>query len=271
MGINISSPPSLVSLLVIIVSFLILVHNVEPASFNFPTFGPYTNDITFQGDAFASNGVLQLTKLGNGSAPLPNSAGRASYAGPVRLWDAKRGELAGFTTTFSFVVAPTSLGLFGDGISFFIAPFNSYIPQNSSGGFLGLFSAESALNAYQNQIVAVEFDSFGNPWDPVSSHIGIDINSIVSATTVPWQNGNLVSQITAFATVSYEPVTKNLSVMVSYPQSQVNQNVSSSSLSFVVDLRTVLPQWVRVGFSGATGQLVEVHKILSWSFNSSFS
>ncbi|KAJ1380206.1 Legume lectin, alpha chain, conserved site [Sesbania bispinosa] len=209
-----------------------LVHNVEPASFNFPNFGPYTNDITFQGDAFASNGVLQLTKLGNGSAPLPNSAGRASYAGPVRLWDAKRGELAGFTTTFSFVVAPTSPA--------------------------GLF-------------VAVEFDSFGNPWDPVSSHIGIDINSIVSSTTVPWQNGNLVSQITAFATVSYEPVTKNLSVMVSYPESQVNQNVSSSSLSFVVDLRTVLPQWVRVGFSGATGQLVEVHKILSWSFNSSFS
>ncbi|KAK7309594.1 hypothetical protein RJT34_06453 [Clitoria ternatea] len=270
---NISRPVSLMSLLVIIISFfMMLVHNVNSASFNFPSFGPYTTDITFQGDAFASNGVLQLTKIGNGSVPSPNSVGRASYAGPVHLWDAKRGELAGFTTTFSFVVAPNGPGLFGDGISFFIAPFTSYIPQNSAGGFLGLFNADSALNAYENQIVAVEFDSFGNSWDPVSAHIGIDINSIVSAKTVPWQNGNLVNnQITAFANVSYAPVTKTLSVQVSYPQNQVNQNVSSNSLSFVVDLRTVLPEWVRVGFSAATGQLVEAHKILSWSFSSSLS
>ncbi|KAK7307280.1 hypothetical protein VNO77_40198 [Canavalia gladiata] len=258
------------SLLVIIISILMVAHNVKSASFNFPSFGPYTNYITFQGDAFASNGVVQLTKLGQGNnVPLPNSVGRASYTGPVHLWDVKSGQLAGFTTTFSFVVAPSSPGLFGDGISFFIAPFNSYIPQNSSGGFLGLFSADSAFNAYENQVVAVEFDSYGNSWDPVSSHIGIDINSIVSAKTVPWVNGNLVSPVTAFATVTYEPITKNLSAIVTYPQSQVYQNVSSSSLSFVIDLRTVLPEWVRIGFSGATGQLVEVHKILSWSFNSS--
>lgn len=271
MAINISMPPSLLSLFVIIISFLTLAHNVNSATFSFPSFDPYTKDITFQGDAFASNGVLQLTKFGKGSAPLPNSAGRASYAGPVRLWDAKRGQLVRFSTAFTFVVAPTSPGLFGDGISFFIAPFNSNIPKNSSGGFLGLFNADTALNAYKNQIVAVEFDSYGNPWDPVSSHIGIDINSIASATTVPWQNGNVVNQIVAFASVSYEPVTKNLSVLVSYPQSHLNQNVSSSSLSFVVDLRTILPEWVRVGFSGATGQLVEVHKVLSWTFSSSFN
>ncbi|XP_057443633.1 lectin 7-like [Lotus japonicus] len=266
MALNISSPPSIMSLFMIIMSFLILAHNVNSANFNFPSFGPYTNSITFQGDAFETNGVLQLTKTAYG-APLPNSAGRASYAGPVHLWDSKTGELAGFTTTFTFIQAPTGPGLHGDGISFFLAPFNSTIPKNSTGGFLGLFSEDSAFNAYQNQIVAVEFDSFGNTWDPVSSHIGIDINSIVSATTASWQNGNYASVSSAFATVSYEPVAKNLTVAVR----QGSESVPSASLSFVVDLRTVLPEWVRVGFSGATGQLVEQHKIFSWNFSSSFT
>ena len=94
-----------ISVVTITVSlFLMLAHNVT--SFQFPpaSFGN-TNGIAFHGDAFVSNGTLHLTKIVNG-APLPNSAGRAFYAQPVRLWDAKTGELAGFTTTFSFVVAP---------------------------------------------------------------------------------------------------------------------------------------------------------------------
>lgn len=144
----------------------------------------------------------------------------------------------------------------------------SNIPKNSSGGFLGLFSADFALNAYQNKTFVVEFDSFGNSWDPVSAHIGIDINTIASATTAQWSSDNVLNGFTAFAIVNYEPVTKNLTMLVSYPGSHVNG--TSSSLSFVIDLRTVLPEWVRVGFSGATGQLVEVHKILSWTFSSSF-
>ena len=40
-------------------------------------------------------------------------------------------------------------------------------------------------------------------------------------------------------------------------------------LSFIVDLRTVLPEWVNDGFSAATGEFNQSHTILSWSFNSS--
>ncbi|XP_027364526.1 anti-H(O) lectin 1-like, partial [Abrus precatorius] len=257
---------SLVSVLTIIISFVMLTQTVKSVSFTFPSFGSYTNqnDITFQGDTSLVRGAIELT----GAAP--KSAGRASYAAPVQLWDAKTGKLASFTTSFSFVVAPNGPGLFGDGIAFFIAPFNSNIPQNSSGGFLGLFSANTALNAYQNQLVAVEFDSFpGNPWDPSYSHVGIDVNSIASVTTTKWEAGNDENGFIAFATVNYEPITKNLSVLVSYPHSYVNG--TSSSLSFAIDLRTILPEWVRIGFSGATGQLVEIHKIHSWTFSSNLS
>ncbi|KAL1290116.1 hypothetical protein AAHE18_20G106300 [Arachis hypogaea] len=215
-------------------------------------------DIVFEGDADYSNGGLTLTKIVN-SAPIGNSAGRASYSSPVRLWD------AAFTTTFSFTVEPFLYKPFGDGIAFFIAPFVSELPKKSSGGYLGLFNADTALDSYKNQIVGVEFDSFSNAWDPNTAHIGIDVNSIASVTTTPWQPGNVAS-----ATIDYEPVSTNLSVYVRYSLVSNNVNGSSSSISFVIDLRTVLPEWVKVGFSGSTGQVVDVHRILSWSFNSTF-
>jgi hypothetical protein len=58
-------------------------------------------------------------------------------------------------------------------------------------------------------------------------------------------------------------------VVVTYPESY-GVSGTSSSASFIIDLRNVLPEWVRIGFSGATGQLVELHKVLSWAFKSSF-
>ncbi|XP_054824112.1 lectin 7-like [Prosopis cineraria] len=256
------------ALTVLLVSFLVLSpHHVNSLSFRFRSFHSYDhNVITFQGDAFASHGHLQLTKTIHG-VPQPNSAGQASYSAPVRLWDAKTGKLAAFTTSFSFIVSPSSSSyssLFGDGISFFIAPFSSGIPSNSTGGFLGLFSEPTALNSYANRIVAVEFDTFGNPWDPKSAHVGVDVNSIASVKTVSW---NVEKGLTGIATISYDPSEKILSVYVRYPESKVKR--SESRLSVNIDLRTVMPEWVRVGFSGATGEVVELHQILAWDFISS--
>ena len=41
------------------------------------------------------------------------------------------------------------------------------------------------------------------------------------------------------------------------------------SLSYRIDLMDVLPEWVTIGFSAATGQYGERHTLLSWEFNSS--
>lgn len=70
------------------------------------------------------------------------------------------------------------------------------------------------------------------------------------------------------ATISYDPIVEELSVYVRYPD-QRNVKGTSSNLRVSVDLGAILPEWVRVGFSGSTGQLVEIHKIISWSFLSS--
>ena len=43
----------------------------------------------------------------------------------------------------------------------------------------------------------------------------------------------------------------------------------NTTLSYHIDLSKVLPEWVTIGFSAATGMNVERHTVLSWEFNSS--
>lgn len=223
------------------------------------------NQIHFQGDAFPSNNVLQLTK-NQIDASITSSVGRASYIDPVHVWDQKTGKLTDFTTHFSFTMKAVDPSKFGDGISFFLAPFDSEIPNGSSGGYLGLFNAQSAFNGNNNnQIVAVEFDSYNNTWDPPSDHVGINVNSIKSVSSVNWQS-SIKDGRTANAWVAYNSTSKNLSVFLTYADEPVY--IGNSSVWYVIDLREVLPEWVRVGFSAATGDWVEIHNIISWSFNS---
>ncbi|XVF17392.1 hypothetical protein REPUB_Repub10bG0117800 [Reevesia pubescens] len=195
---------------------------------------------------------------------LTGSIGRASYNQPVRLWDASNRKLTDFTTHFSFILRAVDLSEYGDGISFFLAPFESKMRPNSSNGFLALFNSTS--NSSNNNIVAVEFDSFRNEWDPSDDHVGININSIISVKTVTWDS-SIKNGSRANAWVSYNSTTRNLSVFLTYADNPVFSE--DSSLAYIVDLRDILPEWVRIGFSAATGRQVEIHNILTRSFDSS--
>ena len=161
--------------------------------------------------------------------------------------------------------------LHGDGFTFYLASLDFDFPDNSSGGFFGLFNKKTAFNTSLNQVVAVEFDSFANEWDPNfpqsdSPHIGIDINSIRSVATAPWPLDIQPQGSIGKARISYQSSSKILSVSVAYPNSPVNLN--ATVLSYPVNLGAVLPEWVLFGFTASTGDLVETHDILSWSFNS---
>ncbi|MED6137132.1 hypothetical protein PIB30_062103 [Stylosanthes scabra] len=175
------------------------------------------------------------------------------------LWEEGTNRLASFETQFSFYLGgPPG----ADGLAFFIAPSDTTIPPGSAGGTLGLFDPNTALNSSANQVVAVEFDDYflGNDWDPSYSHIEIDVNSIRPSTARRWSYlaGEILNVV-----ISYNPNTKTLAAVVKYPfggQYEVSQ---------VVDLRTVLPEWVRVGFSAASGLGIQTHNLISWSFTSS--
>ncbi|CAL5188538.1 unnamed protein product [Lathyrus oleraceus] len=254
-----------------LLTFLLLITNVnsESVSVSFPKFDNSSDTIVLGGDAKNNGGVLELTKKDQLGNPSPNSFGLSVFSRPIRLSDKTSGKLADFTTEFSFVVDPKGAHLHGDGFTFFILSVGSDIPANSSseGGFLGLFDKETAFDTSKNSVVAVEFDSFTNEWDPLfpenSPHIGIDINTIESSITVPWPIDRQPQGSIGKAQVSYDSASKELRVAVSYPNSPVKPDIV---VSYPVDFAAILSEWVLIGFSGATGQLTETHDILSWFF-----
>ena len=128
-----------------------------------------------------------------------------------------------------------------------------------SSGILSTFNESS-----KNDFVAVEFDTYKNWWDPSDNHVGINVNSINSSVTFSQVN----FRPAASALVRYNSTTKNLSVFLTSSAENLDLNWNYI-LSFIVDLRTVLPEWVNDGFSAATGEFNQSHTILSWSFNSS--
>lgn len=97
-------------------------------------------------------------------------------------------------------------------------------------------------------------------------HVGINNNSIASAVAAPW-NASLHSGDTGDAYIIYDAATKNLSAFWNYGLS--SNFTGNSSLSYQIDLREVLPEWVSIGFSAATGRYLEQNVLKSWEFSSS--
>ncbi|XP_031110192.1 L-type lectin-domain containing receptor kinase IX.1-like [Ipomoea triloba] len=254
--------------MVVVYLVLLLLPESSSISFDFKRFEPNMDGMIFQGDAYPTNGAIQVTR-NQRDGNLTRSVGRASYALPVRIWDRKSRRLSDFNTHFSFTINALNSSSYGDGLAFFLAPFHAGIPPNSSAGYLGLFRNTTQSpdpNPAENQIVAVEFDTFKDVWDPSPDHVGIDINSIESVKHVDWRN-SIKTGAVANAWVTYDSATKNLSVFLTYANSPTFSG--NSTVSYVVDLSKVLPEMVQIGFSAATGEWIELHTILSWSFRSS--
>lgn len=236
---------------------------VHTISFSVPRFEPGSDDIIYEGDAFPSVGAIDLTM------DYYYRVGRATYAEPVKLWDSSSGELTDFNTHFSFKIDILNYTTYGHGIAFFLAPVGYQIPPNSGGGFLGLLNTTTIATLSTNQLLIVEFDTYVNPWDPPVEHVGINNNSLFSAVYAQWDvrshSGNLTN-----AWITYNSTTKNLSVYWTYQQNPVFM-VNMSSLSYHIDLRHILPEWVTVGFSSATGLYKSKHYINSWDFTSTLN
>ncbi|VVA11630.1 PREDICTED: L-type lectin-domain [Prunus dulcis] len=132
---------------------------------------------------------------------------------------------------------------FSDGFAFFLAP------------------------CPKTKIVAVEFDSYTNiEWDPNGPHVGINVNKISSIVNTSWVFSSNRRKV-ANAWITYNATTNYLSVFWTYKENPNPAFIDSSfSLSHRVDLREVLPEWVTIGFSAATGTAPERHVISSWEF-----
>lgn len=237
--------------------------------FDFSQPGGYNAaNFSLLGDAYFDSQVIELTR-NDRSAAVNDSIGRASYVQPVAIWDEATGELASFTTTFTFRIVLDEIrnSSSGDGMTFFLAHYPSNIPSLSAGGNLGLFSRSQlpGTNATgDDRVVAVEFDTYLNKqYDTSGNHMGIDLNSLISSkyinTTAP--GNTLTSGLVMTCRVSYDNSTRLLAA-------DLQIGGTPYRVDIVADLRQLLPSVVAVGFSGATGAADELHRVLSWSFDS---
>ena len=197
-----------------------------------------------------------------------DATGRAYFSQPIQLWDPITNVTTDFTTSFEFLMRarPNDSNSTSGGIAFFITSEDSAdSPGNSSAGWLGLFNETTDGNP-SNQMVAVEFDSWQDTWDPNDNHVGINVNSIVSKVNEtfkdPFTSGDIM-----VATVSYDSTSENLSVLLKYIDVPLIAN-QHLNLTHNVKLRNVLPEKVIVGFSASTGKAIPVQAIRSWNFSS---
>ncbi|KAK2662824.1 hypothetical protein Ddye_001398 [Dipteronia dyeriana] len=225
--------------------------------------------IVFEGDAYPTNPTIQLT-INQGDKSLNGSLGRATYKEPMHLWDKVSGNLADFTTHFSFAINSQNNTDYADGFAFFLVSNGSTLQNGSQGGNLGLLSEDQTLKYSNYSFVAVEFDTFHNPnLDTIDfDHVGIDLNNMKSLNTATWSWSDILNGGKAEAWVNYNSSSKNLSLVL-VDANDKNYHRNSTSLYSILDLRDYLSEWVTFGFSGATGSLFETHSIYSWDFSSS--
>ncbi|KAM7275032.1 hypothetical protein ACFE04_016898 [Oxalis oulophora] len=252
-------------LLTLLLSFSCLYHisSANATNFQIPQFDADTKNVLFQGDAKLSVGTIDFNSL-----TYTCHVGWAYYADKVRLWDSSTGEISDFSTKFTVNIDTQGSENYGQGFTFFLGPVGSVIPPNSPGGFLGLFNTTTTFSP-SNQIILVEFDAYKNQeWDPndVQGHIGINNNSISSVNYTSW-NASFHSGDPADVQIKYNATLKNLSVAWTYQTTRAS--LENSSLSYIIHLSKVLPEWVMIGFSAATGAYMEQHTLSSWEFTSS--
>lgn len=176
-------------------------------------------------------------------------------------------------------MAPFEDTLPGHGLVFIFTPVTG-IQGTSSAQHLGLFNLTNNGNA-SNHVFGVEFDVFMNQeFDDINAnHVGIDINSLksfVSHGAGYWPSDGGEEEKQELVLNDGE----NYQVWIDYEDSLINVTMapvgmkrpSRPLLNVSLNLSQIFEDEMFVGFTSATGQLVQSHKILAWSFsNTNFS
>ncbi|XP_056175574.1 L-type lectin-domain containing receptor kinase IX.1-like [Syzygium oleosum] len=242
--------------------------------FNFQTFDG--DSIQFQGDASVSTDFIQLTRA-NQDQNLVGSGGWATYREPMHLWDKETGNVADFTTHFTFVINSLRESDFADGLAFFLVPEGSQLPVHSLGGALAIVDPGRDPSNSSTWFVAVEFDTYHNTNSTVAvdpncsqvAHVGIDLNNLNSTaySCVDWFKDKIMSGGWINATIRYNSSTQNLSVLM-LDGDAMGTDINSSAIYDIVDMTKYLPEWVTFGFSAATGSYFELHTLKAWELSS---
>lgn len=225
-------------------------------------------NLSLLGSSFIRQGDLELT-LDSTVQSVTFSVGRALYKDRVRLRDPASNTTASWQTTFSFSIQSlTGTEAAGDGLAFIIVPDNTSI--GSYGGWLGVLNDTMLLSKNTLRTLVVEFDTYNNSRfeDINANHVGINVDSMISTASVDAYaaaNISLSKGLNLTAWIDYDAITKVLEVRL------VQKSLTRPKhaiLNATVDLSSLFNEYMYVGFSAATGSLVEVHTVYSWTFMS---
>ncbi|KAL9330769.1 hypothetical protein ACSQ67_000379 [Phaseolus vulgaris] len=244
--------------LLLLILLILPINLVQPFSFSITNFNDTESAsiVAYAGVAKIENGSLVLNPL------IGNGVGRAIYGQPLRLKNSSNGHLTDFSTRFSFTIDVPSGAKYGDGFAFYLAPLAYQIPTTTTNGSrLGLYDDT------QNNILAVEFDTFVNELDPPMQHVGINNNSVASLNSTKFDIETNTGKM-GHALITYNASAKLLAVSWLFDGTS-SASSPSNYLSYNIDLWAILPEWVNVGFSGSTGSSTEKNVIHSWEFSSS--
>lgn len=113
--------------------------------------------------------------------------------------------------------------------------------------------------------LAVELDTCLNKNlnDPDDNHIGIDINGIESNPVNSLLDVDLKSGRAIQVRIYYNPDFGQLSIYAAYSGETLVKVVEKP-----INLSDIIPTPVYVGFTAATGDFLESHEVINWTFNS---
>ncbi|KAA8519792.1 hypothetical protein F0562_014118 [Nyssa sinensis] len=260
-------PPLLPSLLPIILSF----QSIFAIDFVFNGFDPANTSL--YGVATIQSRILTLT---NDTA---FTIGRALYPSKIRTKEPSSSLVLPFSTSFIFSMAPYRDSLPGHGIVFLFVPFTG-IKGATEGQHLGFVNRTNDGNS-TNHLFGIEFDVFQNEEfrDINANHVGINLNSLTSINAQDagyWPDNQSNNDEKSFKELKLNN-GKNYQVWIDYADFHINVTMAPVGmkrprkplLNVPINLSWVLEEEMYVGFTAATGRLVEAHRILAWSFSNS--
>ncbi|KAL5730390.1 non-specific serine/threonine protein kinase [Ranunculus cassubicifolius] len=247
--------------------YLIFILNLQKiSSLDFILNEFNSSTISVYGDTRLESNILTLT---NSSI---RAMGRAFF--PTALPTKSPNSIIPlpFYTSFIFSISSKKGSLSGHGLVFFFSPVST-IRGGSSAQHLGLFNRTND-GEFNNHVLGVEFDLFENQEfnDIDNNHVGLDVNSLTSIAShsAGYWDDDKFKKLKLNNGVNYQ-------VWVDYLDSFVNVTMAPAGmkrprtplLSVNVNLSDVFLDEMYVGFTAATGNLVQTHRILSWCFSNS--
>ncbi|KAJ8761630.1 hypothetical protein K2173_004406 [Erythroxylum novogranatense] len=261
----------LASLCSILFAIILFSQAASAIDFVFNGFNSSANssNLLLYGTAIIESRILTLTN------ETAFTIGRALYPSKIPTKDKNSSYVYPFSTSFIFAMAPYKGVLPGHGLVFLFVPYTGIDNANSAQnlGFLNRTNTGSS----SNHVFGVEFDVFSNQEfnDINDNHVGIDVNSLTSLVAREagyWRNDSFKTQKLNDGS--------NYQVWIDYADAFINVTMAPVGLkrpqrpllSVPLNLSDVFEDEMYIGFTASTGQLVQSHKILAWSFsNTKFS